>query len=106
MEYENFDQLKADVGLAKIEECDQQENSDFAEMEQNGQPLPEDIRKMVYKGAGGKTRYARLLSKVSSDKEELYVLMRISKDLHFIKILLGVSLTLAIIVFLLSMVIS
>lgn len=36
MEYENFDQLKADVGLAKIEECSQQENFDFAEMEQNG----------------------------------------------------------------------
>lgn len=106
MEYENFDQLKSDVGLAKIEECNQQENSDFTEMEQNGQPLPEDICKMVYKGAGGQTRYARLLSKVSSDKEALYVLMRISKDLHFIKVLLGVSLTLAVIVFLLSMVIS
>ena len=77
MEYENFDQLKADVGLAKIEECSQQENFDFAEMEQNGQ----------------------LLLKVSSDKEALYVLMRISKDLHFIKVLLVVSLTLAVIVF-------
>lgn len=106
MEYENFDQLKADVGLAKIEECSQQENFDFAEMEQNGQLLPEDIRKMVYKGAGGQTCYARLLLKVSSDKEALYVLMRISKYLHFIKVLLVVSLTLAVIVFLLSMVIS
>ena len=99
MEYENFDQLKADVGLAKIEECNQQENSNFAEMEQNGQPLPEDIRKMVY---NGEIRYARLLSNVSSGKEELYVLMKISKDLNLIKIFLGVSLTIAIVAFFLS----
>lgn len=106
MEYENFDQLKADVGLAKIEECTQQENSDFSEMEQNGQPLPDDIRKMVYKSEGGQSRYARMLPKVPSDKEELYVLMRISKDVRFIKILLGISFTLAVVAILLRMLIS
>lgn len=106
MEYENFEQLKADVGLVKIEECTQQENADLAEMEQNGQPLPDNIRKTANKGSGGQPCYVRLHSKVSSDKEELYVLMRISKDLHFIKILLGITFTLAIVAFLLSMIIS
>ena len=101
MEYENFDQLKADVGLTEIEECSQQENSEFAEMEKNGQPIPENIRKMVSKGAGDQ-RYASITTNVSTDKEKLYVLMKISKDLRIIKILIGVALTLAIVAFLLS----
>lgn len=102
----HIDELKVDVGLAKLDECTQQENSDFAEMEKSGRPLPEDIRKAAYDNADGQPRYYRLLSKVSSDKEELYLLMRISKDLHFIKVLFEVLLVLSIIIFLLSIVIS
>ncbi len=103
MEYENFDQLKADIGLIKIEECSQQENSEFAETEKNGQPLPENIRKLVNNDKGSQPRYARITANISDDKQELYVLMRISKDLRFIKILIGVAATISIIALLLPL---
>lgn len=97
MANEYFNQLKVDVGLVKMEECTQQQNSDFAEMEKNGQLLPEDICKASYNNAVGSSRYYRLLPKAPSDKEELYVMMRISKDLHFIKVLFQVLLILSIV---------
>lgn len=102
MEYEDFDQLKADVGLVKIEECEQRENSEFSEAENNGQPLPENIRKIVSGDKGSQPRYARITPNISTDKEELYVLIRISKDINLIKIFLGALLTIAIVAFFLS----
>lgn len=96
----DFDQLKVDVGLVKLEDCTPQENSDYSEMKKNGQPLPEDICKAYIDG------YCRLLPKVPEEKAELYVLMRISKDLHFIKVLFQVLLVLSIIAFILYITIA
>lgn len=93
MANDNLDQLKVDVGLVKLEECAPQENSDYSEMKKNGQPLPDDICK-TYNGD-----YCRMLPRVSEDKEELYLLMRISKDLHFLKVLFQVLLVLGILGF-------
>lgn len=100
MANENLDQLKVDVGLVKLEECTSQENSDYSEMKKNGQPLPDDICK-TYNGG-----YYHLLPKVSEDKEELYLLMRISKDLHFIKVLFQVLLVLGIVGFVIMLIIG
>lgn len=100
MANEHFDQLKVDVGLVKMEECTAKENSDYSEMEKNGHPLPKEVCR-TYNGD-----YCRLLPKVSEDKEELYLLMRISKDLHFIKVLFQVLLILSIIIFVLSILLN
>ncbi len=100
---ENFNQLRADVGLVDMIECTSQENERFAEMEKNGEELPKDICKAAYDGADGKPRYYNCKPKVQSEKEELYVLMRISKDLHFIKVLFEVLLMLSIISVLLAL---
>lgn len=87
----NLDQLKVDVGLVKLEECTPQENSEYSEMKKNEQPLPEDICRTSNGG------YCRILPNVPEDKAELYLLMRISKDLHFIKVLFAVLLALGIV---------
>lgn len=106
MAKEHFNQLKADVGLVNMLECTTQENSVFAEMEKNGQALPEDVCRAEYNDIHGQPVYYRLLAKAPSDKEELYVLMRISKDLHFIKVLFQVLLVLSIIAIVLNIFIS
>jgi len=102
MSKESFNQLRADVGLIDLIECTQQENEHFAELEKNGGDLPEDICKAVNDG-GGEPCYYHCHSKAKSEKEELYVLMRISKDLHFIKVLFEVLLVLSIIFVLLAL---
>lgn len=86
---ESFDQLKADVELINLAECNSEESKQFAETEKNGQPLPNDISRTE------SGQYVRLVPKVSSDKEELYVLMRISKDVRFFKILAIIGIVLA-----------
>ena len=106
MARENFNQLRADVGLVDMIECTSQENERFAEMEKNGIALPEDICIAAYDGADGKPRYYNCKPKVQSEKEELYVLMRISKDLHFIKVLFQVLLVLSVIALLLAIFIN
>lgn len=88
MENEHFEQLKVDVGLVKTVQCTPEERSQFAVMERNGQTLPTDINKFE------SGEYVRLVSKAPSDKEELYVLMRISKDIRFFKILTVIGLVL------------
>ena len=88
MENEHLNQLKADVGLLNMTDCTSEENKHFAEMEKNGNPLPDEINRLE------DGRYVRCVPKVSSDKEELYVLMRISKDVRFFKILTIIGLVL------------
>ena len=96
MAHDSFDQFKVDVGLTRIKECDKEENAKFFEMEKNGEPLPEDIRRLQYMGEKGIPCYGRLHAAADPYQEKMYVLMRISKDLHFIKVLFQVLLVLGI----------
>lgn len=98
----NLNQLKADVGLLSLKECSAEENLKFAEMVKNGQPLPEDIFQAKDKDVNGNLTFFRGTLQVSPDKEELFVLMRISKDLHFIKVLFQVLLILSIVLILIN----
>lgn len=86
---EHFNQLKVDVGLVNTIDCTTEESKQFAETEKNGNSLPNDI----FRTENG--QYVRLVPKVSSDKEELYVLMRLSKDVRFFKILAIIGIVLA-----------
>lgn len=97
MANEHFNQLKADVGLVKMEECASEESRQFAETENNGQPLPNDICKTE------SGEYVRLVPKAPPDKEELYVLMRISKDIRFFKILTIIGLVLGCAAFIINL---
>lgn len=100
MANENLEQLKVDVGLIKSVQCTPEESSQFAEMERNGQVLPTDINRFE------SGEYVRLIPKTPSDKEELYVLMRISKDVRFFKILTIIGLVLGCAALIISLVIS
>ena len=106
MANENFDQLKVDVGLTQIKECNNEENAKFSEMEKNGEPLPNDIRRLEYVDAKMSPCYGRLQSKTDPEQEKLYVLMRISKDLHFIKVLFQVLLVLGILGFVIALIVG
>ncbi len=97
MASDSYNQLRADVGLVDLTECTPQENERFAEMEKNGGELPKDVCRAAEDDADKKPRYYRCTSKTLSEKEELYVLMKISKDLNIIKVILEVSLALSII---------
>lgn len=98
----NLNQLKADVGLLRLKDCSAEENLQFAEMIKNGQPLPEDTFQAEQRDVNGNLTFFRGTLQASSDKEELFVLMRISKDLHFIKVLFQVLLILSIVLIFLN----
>ncbi|GEM_PF-5257935 len=97
MANDSYNQLRADAGLVDLIECTPQENESFAETEKNGGELPKDVCRTVDDGADKKPRYYHCPSKMPPEKEELYVLMRISKDLNIIKGILEVLLALSII---------
>lgn len=99
MSREHYDQLKFDIGMINLVACTPEENRRFAEMERNSQRLPNDVNRLI-----GQNNYVRYVSKAPSDKEELYALMRISKDVHFFKKLIILLLILCLITIILNIV--
>ena len=76
--------LKEKVGLLNTWPCNEEESKMYTEMLQNGQQLPEGI--LVYKNEiGGYYFYNTFSNAPSAEKEELFVLMKIYNDIHFIK---------------------
>lgn len=100
MANEHFEQLRADVGLVHIVQCTSEESNQFAAMERNAQPLPANVNRFVT------GEYVRLVSKAPSGKEELYVLMRMSKDLRFFKKLTILGIVLVCVSLIISLVIG
>lgn len=84
--------LKTDIGIFSLEKCTKKESKEFTELLKSDREnqIPDDI---IYNGY----EFYRRIRKVPSDQEELYILMRISNDLHFIKVPYQVSLILGII---------
>ena len=87
--------LRIDVGIIGIEGCSRDENKKYTEMLQNGQPLPDDLIKREY--SDGTSSFLHTVTKIPPNEEEKYLLMRIFKDLHFIRMLLQTLLILSII---------
>ncbi|MDE6733675.1 MAG: hypothetical protein K2J77_12485 [Oscillospiraceae bacterium] len=95
----NLNQLKADVGLLSLKDCSAEENRKFAEMMKNGESLPDDIYATENMDAKGNRAFCRGTLNATPDNEQLFVLMRISKDLHFITVLIQVLLVLGVLGF-------
>lgn len=95
----SLNQLKADVGLLSLKDCSTEENQKFAELLKNGEALPEDIYPTENMDAKGNRLFCRGTLNAAPDKEQLFVLMRISKDLHFITVLIQVLLVLGVLGF-------
>lgn len=95
-----FNQMRMDIGL--LTSCTAEENARYNELLKNGEQLPEDI----FQSADFQGYFYKPNPTVPLGKESQYVLMRISKDLHFISTLLKVSLVLGIIGVMISIVMS
>lgn len=95
----SLNQLKADVGLLSLKDCSTEENQRFAELLKNGEALPEDIYPTENMDAKGNQVFCRGTLNAAPDNEQLFVLMRISKDLHFITVLIQVLLVLGVLGF-------
>lgn len=102
----SLNQLKADVGLLSLTDCTTEENQRFAEMLKNGEALPEDIYPTENMDAKGNRAFCRGTLNATPDNEQLFVLMRISKDLHFIKVLFQVLLVLGIVGFMITLIVG
>ena len=89
----SYDRLRELTDMIETEPCTEEENRRFAEMLKNGEQLPE----WVAKSAQDDKIFFHIKELIPPEKEQMYVLMRISKDLHFISTLVGVMLTLGII---------
>lgn len=100
----NLNQLKADVGLLSLKDCSAEENQKFAEVLKNGEALPEDIYPTEIMDAKGNQAFCRGTLNTATDNEQLFVLMKISKDLHFITVLIQVLLVLGVMGFLAALI--
>lgn len=92
-----LEQLEIDTGILTAKSCSNAKNDRFAEMLANGQPLPPNIAQSKYTDNSGHLTFLRIHRKIPEEKEELYILMKIYQDLHFIKTLLKILLILSII---------
>lgn len=100
----SLNQLKADVGLLSLKDCTTEENQRFAEMQKNGEALPDDIYPTENMDAKGNRAFCRGTLNATTDNEQLFVLMRISKDLHFITVLIQVLLVIGVLGFLAALI--
>lgn len=82
-----IEQLKADVGISI--ECSYEKSSKYERMLKNGEQIPSNIERL----SGNFYRK----DAIPPDQQQLYLMMRISKDLHFIRVVLQVSIILAVI---------
>ena len=90
--------LKEQAGLLDAQPCTKEENERYSEMIQKGQALPSDI--LVCKNKMGEYYFYNTSSNVpSEEKEELFVLMRIYNDIHFIRNVVMVGLISAAVLF-------
>ncbi len=87
--------LKIDVGILDVAECSRDENRKYTEMITNGQSIPDNLIKREYDD--GTLSFLRTITRVPPDEEEKYILMKIFKDLHFIRMLIQTLLILSII---------
>lgn len=92
-----YNQLKVDVGIDSVTDCTPEENQRFEEMLKNNQPLPDGIIRAEYNSSDGSYLFFHTNPQILPEKEELYVMMKIFKDLHFIKNVVLASLVLSII---------
>ena len=99
-----FNQMRLDIGL--LIPCTAEENKQFDELLKSGGQLPADIFLSPYGDANGMQAFYKPNPTVPAGGEQQYTLMRISKDLHFIRTLLKVSLVLGIIGVVISSIIS
>lgn len=88
-----YEQLRLDFGLSKTVRCTPKENQEYNEIIQNGQSLPDNL--IMEEVNGNKIFYKIIPS--SSENNDQYILMRISRDLHFIKTLSQILLAIGII---------
>ncbi len=88
-------------GLIEYQRCNKEEYQRFAEMLKNGEQLPDG----VFKSSEDDLFY-HIIELVPPEKEQMYVLMRISKDLHFISTLMKVMLVLGIIATIVALIIT
>lgn len=82
--YELMD-LRADTGIIKLKPISKKEAEKY----------PDNVVKVA--NANYEPNYYRKITIIPPEKEEFYLMLRISKDLHFISTLLKVLLTLSII---------
>ncbi|MDE6030327.1 MAG: hypothetical protein K2G32_01740 [Oscillospiraceae bacterium] len=99
-----FDLMKRSVGLEQLKPCTLEENRQFTDTMNKGDTLPDDIVITPYKDSSGNPakdgngNYWFFRSEqVAPGKEQLYMLMKIYKDLHFIYSLFVASLIVGII---------
>lgn len=91
-----YDQLRVATDLEAQVPCTPEENRRYNELLNNGQPLPNGIVQ-TYKGENNSSYFAHTQNKMPIEQEQLYILMRISKDVHFIRNVVQAGLILGII---------
>lgn len=95
-----YEQLMIDIGLISTEDCTSKENAQYTQMLKNGEQLPEGIYKtdnIDYSSAQRPQVFLKRVSQIPQEKEQTYLLMKIFKDLHFIKVLFQTGVIISII---------
>lgn len=89
----SFDRMRLDIGL--LTACTAEENAQYSELVKNGEELPEGV--FPSPDADDGTGFCKPDPTIPDGNEQLYALMRISRDLHFITALLKILLVVGVI---------